>query len=63
MKAASRSLRTMTVRELREGDAIYYIAETAITDGEVLVYTVDVTPSNESSRFTVRFKKQFFVDQ
>ncbi len=56
-------LKTMTLREIKEGDAIYYIGETAVTDGEVLVYTVDVTPSNESSRFTVRFKKQFFVDQ
>lgn len=55
-------LKTITLREIREGEAIYYIGELAITDGEVLVYTIDVTPSNESSRFTVRFKKQFFVD-
>jgi hypothetical protein len=56
-------LKTMTLREIPEGEAIYYIGELAITDGEVLIYTVDVTPSNESSRFTVRFKKQFFVEQ
>ncbi|HZF30987.1 MAG TPA: DUF4426 domain-containing protein [Gammaproteobacteria bacterium] len=56
-------LKTMTLREIPEGDAIYYIGELAVTDGEVLIYTVDVTPSNESSRFTVRFKKQFFVEQ
>jgi len=29
----------------------------------VLIYTIDVTPSNDPSRFTVRFKKQFFVEQ
>ena len=56
-------LKTMTLREIPEGDAIYYIGELAVTDGEVLIYTVDVTPSNESSRFTVRFKKQFFIEQ
>ncbi|HEX5045941.1 MAG TPA: DUF4426 domain-containing protein [Gammaproteobacteria bacterium] len=56
-------LKTMTLREIPEGEAIYYIGELAVTDGEVLIYTVDVTPSNESSRFTVRFKKQFFVEQ
>jgi hypothetical protein len=56
-------LKPMTLREIREGEAIYYIGELAITDAEVLIYTVDVTPSNESSRFTVRFKKQFFVEQ
>jgi hypothetical protein len=55
-------LKTMTLREIREAEAIYYIGELAITDGEVLIYTIDVTPSNDPSRFTVRFKKQFFVE-
>jgi hypothetical protein len=56
-------LKTMTLREVREENAIYYIGELAITDGEVLIYTIDATPSNDPSRFTVRFKKQFFVDE
>ena len=56
-------LRTMTLREVREEAAIYYIGELAVTDGEVLIYTVDATPSNDPSRFTVRFKKQFFVEE
>jgi hypothetical protein len=56
-------LKTMTLREIREDTAIYYIGELAISDGEVLIYTIDATPSNDPSRFTVRFKKQFFVEQ
>ena len=56
-------LKTMTLREIREDLAIYYIGELAITDGEVLIYSIDATPSNDSSRFTVRFKKQFFVEE
>jgi hypothetical protein len=55
--------KTMTLREVREEDAIYYIGELAITDGEVLIYTIDATPINDPSRFTVRFKKQFFVEE
>lgn len=55
-------LRGMAMREIREGEAIYYIGELAITDAETLIFTIDVTPLNEASRFTVRFKKQFFVD-
>jgi len=55
-------LKNLLVREIREGDAIYYIAETPITNGEVLVFSVDVTPQNEASRFSIRFQKQFFVD-
>ncbi len=54
-------LETMTLREIREDVAIYYVGELGITDGEVIIYTIDATPSNEPSRFTVRFKKQFFV--
>jgi hypothetical protein len=56
-------LMTMTLREIREETAIYYIGELAITNGEVLIYTIDATPSNDPSRFTVRFKKQFFVEE
>jgi hypothetical protein len=55
-------LMTMTLREIREEAAIYYIGELAITNGEVLIYTIDAMPINEPSRFTVRFKKQFFVE-
>ena len=56
-------LKPMTLREIREGEAIYYIGELAITDAEIVIYTIDVTPINEPSRFSVRFKKQFFVDE
>jgi hypothetical protein len=55
-------LKTMTLREIREEQAVYYIGELAVTDGEVLIYTIDATPGNDPSRFTVRFKKQFFVE-
>ena len=56
-------LKAMTLREIREDTAIYYIGELGITDGEVLIYTIDATPIGDPSRgFTVRFKKQFFVE-
>jgi hypothetical protein len=55
-------LKSIPLREIEEGAAVYYIGETGITDGETLIFTIDATPINEPSRFTVRFKKQFFVD-
>lgn len=55
-------LKNMLVREIREDNAIYYISETPVFNGESLIFTVDVTPQNEASRFTIRFQKQFFVD-
>jgi len=56
-------LENMTLREIREDQAIYYVGELAVTNSEVLIFTIDATPSNDPSRFTVRFKKQFFVDE
>ncbi len=55
-------LKKITVRELRDGEAIYYIGECGITNRETLVFTIDVTPINEASSFSVRYMKQFFVD-
>lgn len=52
----------MPMREIREGDAIYYIGETTVSNAETLIFTIDVTPINNSSRYTIRFMKQFFTD-
>ena len=53
-------LKDLTLREVREGDAIYYIGDVPVTNDETLVFTVDATPINETSRFSVRFQRQFF---
>lgn len=48
------------LREIREGEAVYYIADFAVSNGETLVFTVDATPINETSRFSVRFTRTFY---
>lgn len=48
------------LREIREGAAVYYIADIPVSDGETLVFTVDATPINETSRFSVRFTRTFY---
>jgi len=55
-------LRNLLVREIREGESIYYIAETAIVDSESLVFRIEATPESTSSPLVVQFQKQFFVD-
>lgn len=55
-------LKSVAVREIQEGTAIYYIGETAIIDAETLIFTVDVAPDGDAGPFKVRFQKQFFVD-
>lgn len=54
-------LETMTLREIREDTAVYYVGELGVMDGEVLIYTIKATPTGSTDTFTVRFKKQFFV--
>lgn len=55
-------LKNLSLREIIEGDAVYYIGDVAVSDGETLVFSVDATPINETSRFSVRFTRQFFTD-
>ncbi|MCK6370719.1 MAG: DUF4426 domain-containing protein [Gammaproteobacteria bacterium] len=55
-------VKNSTLREIREGDAIYYIGDFAVSNAETLIFTVDVTPINETSRFSVRFTRTFYSE-
>jgi hypothetical protein len=52
-------LKDLKVREVREGEAIYYIGDVAVGNEETLVFTVDATPADGGSRMSVRFQRQF----
>jgi hypothetical protein len=49
------------LREIEDGDAVYYLGETSISNAETLIFNVDVTPMGEGSRFAIRFRQQFFT--
>lgn len=53
-------LKDLTLREIREGDAIYYIGDVLVADDETLVFTVEATPADETSLYSVRFQREFF---
>lgn len=55
-------LKNLSLREVQSGGAVYYIGDVSISGEETLVFNVDATPINESSRFSVRFARQFFGD-
>ncbi|MEO8445737.1 MAG: DUF4426 domain-containing protein [Gammaproteobacteria bacterium] len=52
----------LSLREVREGEAIYYIGDVAVTGDETLLITVDATPANETTPLSVRFQRQFVAD-
>lgn len=54
--------KSTTVREIREGEAIYYIAVVPVANREVLTFNIEATPENESEPLAIRFQKQFFTD-
>lgn len=57
---ASGQRQELAVREVREGDAIYYLAEPRITAPETLNFELAVTPEGESAPLSVRFSQEFF---
>jgi hypothetical protein len=56
-------LRNLPTREIREGEAIYYIAETQVVNGENLIFSIEATPESTATPLEVRFQKQFFVEE
>ncbi len=50
------------LREIREGDAIYYIADFAVSNAETLVFTLKVTPETETSALDVKFTRTFYSE-
>ncbi len=55
-------LKNVTMRQIDEGDAIYYIGEVAIANRETLVFDISVTPDGSNQSSDVRFKREFFTD-
>lgn len=56
-------MKQMTIREIRDQDAIYYIGEVTVANEEILQFSVDVKPEGEPKAFsTINFKKQFYTN-
>jgi hypothetical protein len=55
-------LKSVTMRKITEGQAIYYIGEVAIANRETLIFDISVTPDGLDRSSDLRFKRQFFTD-
>lgn len=52
---------TLNFREIKEGDAVYYIAEFRISDQETYIFDIDINAEgNRSGKLT--FNQKFYVD-
>ncbi len=53
---------SIPMRQVLEGDAIYYIGEFRIADQETLNFDLQVQPQGESRFYTAKLSQQFFID-
>ena len=54
-------LKNLEFKEITEGNAIYYLANTTISDGEFLKFDIKITPDGETRAARLRFDKRFFT--
>ena len=54
-------LKKLKFKEITEGNAIYYLAETKISDGEFLKFDVKIVPKGETKAMRLKFDKRFFT--
>jgi len=54
-------LKQLEFKEITEGNAIYYLAETKISDGEFLKFDLKIIPEGETRAARLRFDKRFFT--
>lgn len=54
-------LKNISMREFKDGDAIYYIGQTSVSDGEILTFKISAQPEGVQSPFDVTFQQQFYT--
>ena len=54
--------RTLQFREVRDGDAIYHLAEIPVRGGEVLDFRIRVAVEGRPDPMEVNFRQAFFAD-
>lgn len=54
-------LKGLEFREIREGNAIYYLAESQFSDGEFLKFELKIKPEGEEHAARLKFDKRFFT--
>ena len=55
-------LKDVTMRQINEQQAIYYIGQTPVANRETLIFDISVQPEGVDRVSDVRFKRQFYTD-
>ena len=52
----------LSFQVVEEGDAIYYLAEFRVRDGDKLDFAINVSPTPESAPLKVSFSQSFYSE-
>lgn len=51
----------LRAREVREGDAVYYLAEARVTGNDTLDFELEVVPAGSTAPIKASFRQEFFA--
>lgn len=54
-------LKSLDIKEIKEGKAIYYISDFSVADRETLDFSVDIKVDGKDKPLKVTFRQQFFT--
>ncbi len=52
----------LVMREIREGDAVYYLGEFPVRGRDTLSFKLDITPEGSTRSYTLTFRKNYVTD-
>lgn len=55
-------IKNLSLRQIQEGEAYYYIGDVAVANNETLVFNINAIPENETDSLSVRFMRQFYTN-
>jgi len=60
-QTANQQQQAIQIREVKEGDAFYYLADFPVTNGQILDFAITVQPDGTQVPFRFSYRKQFFT--
>ena len=55
-------VKDLEFKEIHDGEAIYYLAQSQVSNQETLKFDIKATPTGESLIANVKFKQKFYTD-
>lgn len=52
----------LPMREIKEQDAVYYVGEFPVQNGEKINFVIEATPEGTTKAFVINMEQQFFAD-